>query len=254
MGTMESITINGSEFGIEWVLSKNRNAVARLKGYTLVVSVPSRWSRSDREKIGNRLLNRAIKSIEKGQWHPEENRKLEFHHGQRLSAMGKEFLVLFRPSKRFGGRLNGRIIEVDVAHGKDKMRTAAFVKRELIKALLPELKERVEHFKSFFDADIPGVKIRDHVSRWGCCAPNGEITLSLRLLFMPTEILDYVIVHELAHTRYRSHGVRFWGQVERVIPDHKKRRKWLRNNGWKYPPKEPREPRKSQPSIQTRLV
>ena len=56
---------------------------------------------------------------------------------------------------------------------------------------------------------------------------------------MPEGILDYVVVHEIAHTRYRSHGMRFWGLVESVMPDHLARRAWLRKNGWDYPRSEP---------------
>jgi len=44
-------------------------------------------------------------------------------------------------------------------------------------------------------------------------------------------ILDYVIVHELAHSRYKSHGPRFWGEVGKVLPDYRERRKWLKENG-----------------------
>jgi predicted metal-dependent hydrolase len=49
---------------------------------------------------------------------------------------------------------------------------------------------------------------------------------------MPEDILDYVIVHELAHTKYRSHGPRFWALVEKVMPDHREKRRWLGKNGW----------------------
>ena len=62
------------------------------------------------------------------------------------------------------------------------------------------------------------------------------MTLNIRLLFMPEEILDYVIVHELAHSRYMSHGKRFWALVAKVLPDYDRRRKWLRDKGWSVVP------------------
>ncbi|HID73284.1 TPA: M48 family peptidase [Candidatus Micrarchaeota archaeon] len=192
--------------------------------------------------------------MEKGKWHGEDDKKIEFRHGQRLTAMGKEFLVLFYPAKRFGSRLNDRIIEVKVPDVPDKAKKAStLVRRELLRAVMPSLRERVEFFNNlFFNEKIPKITVRDNVSRWGSLAPDNSVFLSLRLLFMPQDILDYVIVHELAHTKYKNHGVRFWGTVEKVIPDHKARRKWLRENGWKFP-QGPSTQGKSSGGVQLRL-
>ncbi|MFH1394344.1 MAG: YgjP-like metallopeptidase domain-containing protein [Candidatus Micrarchaeota archaeon] len=237
----QTLEINGRTFRINRILSQNKNAIARLKGDTLTVSIPSRWSRADKEKIGGDLEKKAIRAIEKGKWHGEDDRKVEFRHGQRLSAMGKEFLVLFFPGKKFRSRLNDRIIEITVPDVQKKTeRASTLVRKELIKAVTPSLRERVEFFNNcFFNEKIPRITVRDNVSRWGSLAPDNTIALSFRLLFMPREILDYVIVHELSHTKYKSHGVRFWGTVGKVIPDHKAKRKWLRENGWRYPEKNP---------------
>jgi len=257
----ETRQINGRVFQINRILSKNKNAVARLRGSILTVSVPSRWSRADKEKIGGNLERRAIRAIEQGKWHGEDDKKVEFRHGQRLTAMGKEYLIFFYPSKRFGCRRDDRIIQVNVPDVPEKTAKAStLVRKELVKALMPDIKDKVEFFNNlFFKEKIPKVSIKDTVSRWGSLAPDGSMSLNFRLLFMPEEILDYVVVHELAHTKYKSHGVRFWGTVEKVIPDHKKRRKWLRENGWRFPPKEVSPPassgiKKSSSAVQLRLV
>jgi predicted metal-dependent hydrolase len=48
---------------------------------------------------------------------------------------------------------------------------------------------------------------------------------------MPPEVLDYVVVHELAHRKEMNHSARFWAEVERILPDYKRRRKWLKDYG-----------------------
>jgi len=52
-------------------------------------------------------------------------------------------------------------------------------------------------------------------------------------MLMPPEIIDYVVVHELCHRREMNHSPLFWREVERVMPDYKRRRKWLKDNGGK---------------------
>ena len=76
-----------------------------------------------------------------------------------------------------------------------------------------------------------GLKIRDPRSRWGSCAPDGRIMLSLRLALAPPEVFRYVVVHELCHLRWHGHGRRFWDLVARQMPDFATHRAWLRRHG-----------------------
>ncbi len=245
---MEGIEINGKNFRICRILNRNRNASARLKDDAIVVSVPSRWPRAEKEKTFSSLLGRAVKAIANGSWNPDAHKKIVFSHGQRIGAMGREFEIAFIPAKRFGSRiLDGRMeIKVDESHLQKHRKASDLVRRKIIEILMPDVLERVKEInETYFNADISCVKIKDTTSLWGSCSPNGTICLGFRLLFMPQEILDYVIAHELAHMRYKSHGKRFWGLVERAIPDHRERRRWLRENGWSVTP----EKRKGQQTI-----
>lgn len=75
------------------------------------------------------------------------------------------------------------------------------------------------------------VSIGSARGRWGSCSGKDEIRYSFRLLYAPKEIIEYVVVHELAHVRHKNHSKRFWQEVERFIPDWKARRKWLKAHG-----------------------
>jgi predicted metal-dependent hydrolase len=232
------VEIGGKTFSVSTIASANRNAIARLKGQTIVISLPSRWPESEKERVWKSLYKRAVQSIERGKWRPENSRKLEFANGQRIVAFGNEFEITFLSHHKFRSRTSGRKIEVCLVedHPEKNERVSRLVRRELEKTLMPHLIARVHGInRKHFSAELGEISLRDNTSRWGSCSPDGSISLSFRLLFMPQEILDYVIVHELAHTKYRSHGPRFWGLVEKVVPDHMERRKWLKENGWKYP-------------------
>ncbi len=68
-------------------------------------------------------------------------------------------------------------------------------------------------------------------TRWGTCSGTDALRYTFRLLYCPREIIEYVVVHELAHTRHKNHSPAFWGEVAKYIPDWKARRKWLKDHG-----------------------
>ena len=97
-------------------------------------------------------------------------------------------------------------------------------KPDIVKRVL-ELNER------FFQQPVSGVKLNYSSGRWGSCSASGSINLSTRLLFAPQAVIDYVIIHELAHRIEMNHSPRFWALVERAMPDYKQKEKWLTEYG-----------------------
>ncbi|SFD13460.1 M48 family metallopeptidase [Tropicimonas isoalkanivorans] len=75
------------------------------------------------------------------------------------------------------------------------------------------------------------ITLRDTRSRWGSCSSDGALMFSWRLILAPPEVLDYVAAHEVAHLAEMNHGARFWATVERLMPDYRTHRHWLRHNG-----------------------
>jgi hypothetical protein len=76
-----------------------------------------------------------------------------------------------------------------------------------------------------------GVAIRDQRQRWGSCGPDGMLRFNWRIVMSDTLLLDYVVVHELAHLMHRNHSRDFWAAVERVMPDFRLRRQRLKEVG-----------------------
>ena len=67
-------------------------------------------------------------------------------------------------------------------------------------------------------------------SRWGSCSGENSIHFTFRLLYAPKEVVEYVIVHELAHTKHHNHSKAFWSEVAKFVPDWKDKRAWLKRH------------------------
>ena len=79
-------------------------------------------------------------------------------------------------------------------------------------------------------ASFQSVEISPARSKWGSCAFDNAIRYSFRLLYAPKDVIDYVIVHELAHTKHKNHSPAFWQEVAKWKPDYKEKRKWLKDH------------------------
>jgi len=76
-----------------------------------------------------------------------------------------------------------------------------------------------------------GIAVRDQRQRWGSCAPDGTLRFNWRITMAEPSLLDYVVVHELAHLLHRNHSRDFWAEIERVMPDFRIRRQSLKEVG-----------------------
>ncbi|WP_427036595.1 M48 family metallopeptidase [Cytobacillus pseudoceanisediminis] len=75
------------------------------------------------------------------------------------------------------------------------------------------------------------VQLKEQRMRWGTCTAEGNIYLNWRIIMSPMPIVDYVLVHELAHLKYMNHTNDYWNFVRSILPDYEQRKEWLRVNG-----------------------
>jgi predicted metal-dependent hydrolase len=99
---------------------------------------------------------------------------------------------------------------------------------------LEHFHKRIEHFRTRVTLDDVAIRLSNARSRWGSCHASGRIALNWRLIHMPQHLIDYVVVHELAHLREMNHSPRFWAVVGGVIPDYAARRREIRRESHRY--------------------
>jgi len=95
------------------------------------------------------------------------------------------------------------------------------------------LTERVEAYARKMGLVYNKIRITSARTRWGSCSSQRTLSFPWRLVMAPTDVINYVVVHELIHLRVRNHAKAFWDGVESVMPDYREKRAWLKTNGSK---------------------
>ena len=99
----------------------------------------------------------------------------------------------------------------------------------------PIVSERIyELNRKYFGKTINTIRLKYNTSNWGSCSTQGNINISVRLLFAPEEVIDYVLIHELAHLVHADHSPRFWRVVEKIDPTYSEKEKHLTDNNHLY--------------------
>lgn len=97
-----------------------------------------------------------------------------------------------------------------------------------------KIAKRVSHYEQIMGLSANHITIKNQKTRWGSCSSKKNLNFNYRLAYMPQEILDYVVIHELAHLRHMNHSKQFWALVEQYLPDYRERRRWLKEYGQNY--------------------
>lgn len=94
-----------------------------------------------------------------------------------------------------------------------------------------DLSTRVEHWAPQVGVQVARVDIRMPRKRWGSCSAKGRLSFNAMLMLAPSEVRDYVVVHELCHLKEMNHSPNFWAEVEQVVPTYRQAAAWLKTNG-----------------------
>ena len=91
-------------------------------------------------------------------------------------------------------------------------------------------RSRLDYYVGRMGLQYQRLSIREQKTRWGSCSSKKNINLNWRIILAPEKVLDYLMVHELAHLKQMNHSPAFWNLVESHIPDYRTWRKWLKDN------------------------
>lgn len=179
---------------------------------------------------------------QKREWiekHLLRQRQLQRKNSARDYAAGEQVMLLGQPltlvlstrgqrSQLSAGQLHLAVGEGDVTQCNVAQRKRA-LEHWYLEQAAQHLPPRIEHFQQLLNVRARGLKIRHYKSRWGSCNRRGELQFNWLLMMAPAAVVDYVVVHELAHLRHFDHSPAFWQLVASVLPNYRQQRQWLKN-------------------------
>lgn len=94
-----------------------------------------------------------------------------------------------------------------------------------------KVEERINYYQKFFNAMPTAIKVKEQQKRWGSCTSKNKLLFNWRCVMAKSNVLDYIIVHEMCHMYHKNHSKEFWELLNSVMPDYKSRKEWLKNYG-----------------------
>ena len=151
--------------------------------------------------------------------------------GVKIPLRGVPHLIVHEPGRRGTVSVeNGADGPTLVVHG-DRLhlprRVADFLKREA----KHEIEALVARHTATVGRSAKAIRFRDTSSRWGSCTSDGNLSFSWRIMMAPGPVTNYLVAHEVAHLKEMNHGPNFWALCEKLCPDTKRCKAWLKKNG-----------------------
>lgn len=236
----EKLKISDSfDFPLIITIEKRNSSRASIGKKAVHFRISQSLSIHEREMQIEKFRAWALKHLSKKAPAIEKNFAKRYDNGNIVPIRGKSFLLHIKnvDRKRYYARITEGNIFIEIPTEAHPDYITENVRMLVIKCIsnhfyMDIANRLIELNKVFFQKRIVKFSLRYMNSRWGSCSRKGDISISSRLLLAPTEVMDYVLIHELAHLVHHNHSYEFWNEVQRVMPDYKVHEKWLRENDY----------------------
>lgn len=162
----------------------------------------------------------------------------EFVSGEKFAYLGRNYrLKVYKEKGLQKAQLNfvrGRFIATvpyGIAANEKNQQLLDLFKTWYLEHGKAKVQSRLKLYCAKMGVTPNDVQLKEQRMRWGTCTLEGNIYLNWRIIMSPMSIVDYVLVHELAHLRYMNHSNDYWNFVHSILPDYEQRKEWLRVNG-----------------------
>ena len=226
MTNSKTIPTNTEEIKIGNLIRSNRRSVSleiRGKG-ELIVRAPL--------KLDHSCILDIVRK--KAEWIKEKQQHMktrEFPADSEKYFLGQKLNVITIPGEKASVSFDENNFFITVPpHRTVQALLSRWYKKKTLEIVLP----RTVRFAKELGREFTKISISTASRRWGSCNKKGNITFSFRLIMLPLEVIDYIIIHELAHLVELNHSKRFWAAVEKMMPEYEQHEKWLKHNGYRY--------------------
>lgn len=229
--TKEKIVVGDS---VSYVIVKEKRKTAAIridKNLKVVVKVPLFMKECEVEEFVHKYEGWIKENLNRKKSVQENN---DWIRNKKVMYLGKEQQVDIQvvPYAKEIVILNENGIKVITSGEEQAMRKAMenFF-RERGKRLFTELTQK---YASIVGVQYNKITVRKQETRWGSCSQNGNLSYNVKLMCAPREMIEYVVLHEVMHLRHFNHSTAFWADIEKVMPDYKKRMNYFKQFGQNF--------------------
>ena len=198
-------------------LSLQINAQAQL-----VVRSPNRLSIGEIESFIKQKSNWIDSKLQNSR--NKQQSKPSYQHGEYFLYLGEQYPLDINTMHLNHLKFNGLCFKTNTA---DKLIFLKWYKEKFKEIALP----RLDYYAKMHQLNYQQVRLKSQKTLWGSCSSVNNINLNYLLIQAPIDVIDYVIVHELAHTVHKNHSKNFWNFVAQMLPNYKSSKRWLQDNG-----------------------
>src|SRR3989344_529582 len=234
---IDKILANDKEYPVYIHLEQRDGSRVSIGKTGVQIRLPLEMSREEQFKETLRLKRWAIEKIKEEKPEFKQKGSRTYSDGEKIGIGNEEYLLrlTFNENQSSSAKAVGNIFNLNVSNALPEnirqkhisvllSRLVARRKKQYIETKIHRLNQKHFNFK------FKKIFLKYNASNWGSCSHYDNINISTRVLFAPEEVIDYVCIHELAHLQERNHSSEFWKLVEKAMPDHQEKRKWLKEN------------------------
>jgi predicted metal-dependent hydrolase len=236
MAKLYLVEVDGQKIPFKIIEERRNGARVSLGAKSVILRIPkSMFFGSDVNKHVDWAVN-WIKSLKVSKPNAlnKYTQSKRYENGSLLAIGGHQFVLAIERYNGGNGHIKLRVdneLHIRIPN-RDDYDDQKLIKKLMIKFcqgfFQKDIEARVDHFNDlYFHKDINQIRLKYNSSNWGSCSTGKNLNFSVRLFFAPSDVIDYVVVHELAHLIEMNHGPKFWSIVEKVMPDYRKKEKIL---------------------------
>jgi len=199
-------------------------------GIGLIVVVPKSYKLGDVPQVLKRRAGWILQKLAEVSQHRDASKAGTVGTGDRIPFLGEELILAVQKADVAKGsvKLDGNRLTVQL--GKSDGSVAAVLEKWFREEAARVLNRRADELSDRMGMKYRRIVIRGQKTRWASCSTSGTLSLNWRLMMMPSSVVDYVLIHELAHLKEMNHSKRFWRLVAEHCPEWVGRKKWLRKH------------------------
>lgn len=236
---------------MQYIILKNKEIPIQIKSYSTSKSIKIYFRKgilciTKPKRISNKKIEKLIKENSEKiykQYLEEETlakeRTKKWEEGEEVAYKGENYII----QREYWDKLQieiqikneNKIIQIKLPKEMTENQIIEQVKK-VIKRILKKnteimLEEKLPYWSQITKIEYNSYKVRDAATKYGSCLPTKKaLHFTSRLIMLPEEIIDSIIVHELCHIRYPNHSKTFYQEIEKYIPNYTQIRKWLKQN------------------------